>query len=219
MKLNSFTEENYLKSIYHLSGDRNLPVQTNAISERMHTKPASVTAMIRKLAEKEFVNYEKYQGVTLTKKGVAIAIDVVRKHRLWEVFLVEKLSFKWDEVHDIAEQLEHVNSNQLIERLDAYLAFPRKDPHGDPIPDREGNFEETNLIKLHKLVLGNTGIIVGVSEHSSAFLKHLDQVGLTLGTNISVTEIIDFDGSIELTLENKRTLISREVAKQILIKL
>ena len=219
MKLNSFTEENYLKIIYHLSENKQVTVQTNAIAERMHTQPASVTSMIRKLAEKGLVNYEKYQGVTLTDKGMFIAINVIRKHRLWEFFLVEKLSFKWDEVHEIAEQLEHVNSNQLIERLDAYLAFPRKDPHGDPIPDKDGNFEETNLIKLHKLVLGNTGIIVGVSEHSSAFLKHLDQVGLTLGTNISVTEIIDFDGSMELTLKNKKTLISREVAKQILIKL
>src|SRR5690606_20847247 len=135
----------------------NNPVQTNAIAERTQTKAASVTDMIKKLSDKEYVHYVKYQGVTLTEKGRLTAINIVRKHRLWEVFLVEKLNFKWDEVHDVAEELEHIQSNLLIERLDEFLEFPKVDPHGDPIPDKHGNFAEQKLIKLSKLGVGDKG--------------------------------------------------------------
>lgn len=217
-KMQSFTEENYLKIIYHLSNNNDQAVQTNAIAERMQTKAASVTDMMRKLAEKELVAYKKYQGVRLTDSGRSAAVNVVRKHRLWEVFLVEKLNFKWDEVHDIAEELEHINSAELVDRLDEFLAFPKNDPHGDPIPDKHGRFTNNTFVKLSKLKSGDQGIILGVSEHSSGFLKHLEKVGLTLGRQVSILDTIDFDGSVELLIENKKINISREVAKHILIK-
>jgi DtxR family Mn-dependent transcriptional regulator len=217
--MQSFTEENYLKTIYHLSVNADVAVQTNAIAEGMQTKAASVTDMMRKLADKRLVDYKKYQGVKLTEAGKSTAIGIVRKHRLWEVFLVEKLNFKWDEVHDIAEQLEHVNSTELIERLDEYLAFPKNDPHGDPIPDKEGKFDAASFTKLNKLKKEDQGFVMGVSEHSSAFLKHLEKLGLTLGKHIVVTDVTDFDGSMELMVEHKRINASREVTKHILIKI
>jgi DtxR family Mn-dependent transcriptional regulator len=216
--MQSFTEENYLKIIYHLSSDTDAAVQTNAIAEKMGTKAASVTDMIKKLADKQLIIYKKYQGVRLTGTGRRTAINIVRKHRLWEVFLVEKLNFKWDEIHDIAEELEHINSSELIERLDEFLAFPKNDPHGDPIPDKDGKFDSATFVKLNKLKTNEQGLVIGVSEHSSAFLKHLEKLGLTLGKLVRVTDITDFDGSIELLVESKKINISREVAKHILIK-
>jgi DtxR family Mn-dependent transcriptional regulator len=215
-KMQSYTEENYLKIIYHLSVISN-PVQTNAIAERIQTKAASVTDMLKKLSEKELVDYVKYQGVTLTEKGKLAAINIVRKHRLWEVFLVEKLNFKWDEVHDVAEELEHIKSTLLVERLDEFLDFPKVDPHGDPIPDQYGNFADLSFVKLSKLKINEKGTITGVSEHSTPFLKHLEKLGLTLGKKIEVTEIIDFDGSVELFIDGHQINISREVAKHVLI--
>ena len=140
--IHSFTEENYLKAIYHLSTGNNSVVSTNQIAEITNTKAASVTDMLKKLAEKKLINYIKYQGVTLTEAGKNAAVNIVRKHRLWEVFLVEKLGFKWDEVHDIAEELEHINSESLINRLDDFLGNPAADPHGDPIPDRSGTIHQ-----------------------------------------------------------------------------
>ena len=214
--MQSFTEENYLKVIYHLAEKTN-NVQTNAIAEQIQTKPASVTDMIKKLADKGFVDYVKYQGVTLTEKGKQAAIDIVRKHRLWEVFLVDKLNFKWDEVHDVAEELEHIKSVDLIERLDEFLGFPKSDPHGDPIPDKNGRFAKRQFIKLIELSINDGGTITGVSQHSSAFLKHLEKLGLTLGKEIQITDVTDFDGSVEIVVDNKQINISREVAKHILI--
>ncbi|TCD08230.1 metal-dependent transcriptional regulator [Pedobacter frigidisoli] len=214
--MQSFTEENYLKIIYHLAELTN-NVQTNSIAEKMQTKPASVTDMIKKLADKGFVDYIKYQGVTLTEKGRNAAIDIVRKHRLWEVFLVNKLNFKWDEVHDVAEELEHIKSVDLIERLDEFLGFPKSDPHGDPIPDKNGRFAKNHFTKLIELKIGDSGTITGVSQHSSAFLKHLEKLGLTLGKQIQINDVTDFDGSVEILVADKQINISREVAKHILI--
>ncbi|WP_354331629.1 metal-dependent transcriptional regulator [Pedobacter sp. CG_S7] len=216
--MESFTEENYLKTIYHISRQSAGMVQTNAIAERIQTKPASVSDMVKKLAEKALVNYIKYKGVTLTEKGRLTAINIVRRHRLWEFFLVNTLNFKWDEIHEIAEELEHVNSPKLIERLDEFLGFPKHDPHGDPIPDKAGNFETTTVIKLNKLLPGEQGLIVGVSEHSSSFLKYLEKTNLTLGTTLKLIAITEFDGSVELRLANQKISISREVAKHILMK-
>ncbi len=216
--MHSFTEENYLKAIYHLSDGNNTVVSTNSIAEVTTTKAASVTDMLKKLADKKLINYIKYQGVTLTDIGVKAAVNIIRKHRLWEVFLVEKLGFKWDEVHDIAEELEHINSAVLIDRLDDFLGNPAADPHGDPIPDRTGNFVHKKLVKVSDLKEGQTGTISGVNEHSSVFLKHLEKLGLTLGTKIIITDLVEFDGSIMLTADEiKETTISREVAKNILV--
>ena len=216
--MHSFTEENYLKAIYHLSDQSNSGVSTNAIAEVTNTKAASVTDMLKKLADKKLINYIKYQGVTLTEIGLKAALNIIRKHRLWEVFLVEKLGFKWDEVHDIAEELEHINSAVLIERLNDFLGNPSSDPHGDPIPDRTGNFLHKKLVKVSEMKQGQAGTISGVNEHSSVFLKHLEKLGLTLGTKIIIAELVEFDGSISLAVDEKKEItISREVAKNILV--
>lgn len=218
MYMHSFTEENYLKAIYRLSDGNNSVVNTNGIAEVTNTKAASVTDMLKKLADKKLINYIKYQGVTLTETGLNAAVLIIRKHRLWEVFLVENLGFKWDEVHDIAEELEHINSTTLIDRLDDFLGNPAADPHGDPIPDRTGNLKHTKHVKVSDMKLAQTGTISGVNEHTSVFLKHLEKLGLTLGTKITITELIEFDGSVMLSLDDKSdSTISREVAKNILV--
>ncbi len=216
--MQSFTEENYLKIIYHISRQHPGMVQTNAIAESMGTRPASVSDMLKKLAEKQLVSYVKYKGVILTEKGKLTAIHIVRRHRLWEYFLVNTLNFKWDEIHEIAEELEHVNSPQLIDRLDKFLGYPKHDPHGDPIPDKEGNFEPSPVTKLNKLQPGDRGLIVGVSEHSSSFLKYLEKTSLTLGTVLQLLTVNEFDGSVELRLGKQKLSISREVANHILMK-
>jgi len=218
--MHSFTEENYLKAIYHLSEGNLMAVSTNQIAEMTNTKAASVTDMLKKLSEKKLINYIKYQGVTLSSSGLNAAVNIIRKHRLWEFFLVEKLGFKWDEVHDIAEELEHINSATLINRLDDFLGNPAVDPHGDPIPDRSGLIKHKKLVKVSEMKAGEQGTVSGVSEHSSVFLKLLEKLGLTLGSKIMITELIEFDGSIMLTINQKtdRT-ISREVAKNILVML
>jgi DtxR family Mn-dependent transcriptional regulator len=215
--MNSFTEENYIKAIYHLSEDGKKAVNTNSIAELTNTKASSVTDMLKKLAEKELINYVKYQGVTLTEQGRMTAILIIRKHRLWELFLVEKLQFKWDEVHDIAEELEHIKSDVLVDRLEEFLGNPRVDPHGDLIPDKNGKFHAKDLIRISKMQAGEKGVISGVSEHSPKFLQYLEKTGLILGNKIIVHEIIEFDGSVILSLENKEITISREAAKNILI--
>ena len=218
--MHSFTEENYLKAIYHLITGNSSVVSTNQIAEMTNTKAASVTDMLKKLADKKLINYIKYQGVTLTETGKKAAVNIVRKHRLWEVFLVEKLGFKWDEVHDIAEELEHINSESLINRLDDFLGNPAADPHGDPIPDRSGTIHQKKLIRISDMLQEQSGMISGVSEHSSVFLKLLEKMGLTLGTKIMISELIEFDGSIILTVnETTDRTISREVAKNILVML
>src|SRR5688572_3663166 len=157
--MNSHTEENYLKAIFKLLEKEKGEVSTNAIAEKVNTKAASVTDMLKKLADKKLINYKKYQGVTLTAKGEKIAINIIRKHRLWEVFLVEKLKYKWDEIHDIAEQLEHIQSDSLIDRIDSFLNYPKFDPHGDPIPDLNGNFQQQKSQLLSTITKGNTCIV------------------------------------------------------------
>jgi len=216
--MHSYTEENYLKALFNLSAEKG-EVTVNEVSKELGiNKAASVTDMLKKLAEKKLINYIKYQGVTLTNTGVNAAVNIIRKHRLWEVFLVEKLGFKWDEVHDIAEELEHINSETLINRLDDFLGNPAADPHGDPIPDRTGIIKHKKLVKISDMHPGESGTVSGVSEHSSVFLKLLEKMGLTLGTKIIVSELIEFDGSIMLTIDQKtERTISREVAKNILV--
>jgi DtxR family Mn-dependent transcriptional regulator len=170
---NSFTEENYLKAIYKLQEKQKTEVSTNDISKEINTKAASVTDMLKRLSDKSLIHYQKYQGVSLTDTGSKIALTIIRKHRLWETFLVNKLKFKWDEVHDIAEQLEHVESDDLVEKLNDYLGSPQYDPHGDPIPNKKGVFSNKKMIALYEMPIGFKGRVVGVSEHSTTFLKHL----------------------------------------------
>ena len=216
--MNTFTEENYLKAIYHLSLQAE-NVSTNQIAASLNTKAASVTDMLKKLADKQLINYAKYQGVTLTPEGKKIAIHIIRKHRLWEYFLVEKLNFKWDEVHDVAEELEHISSKELIDRLDVFMGNPKFDPHGDPIPDIDGNFKSYELKPVSALLVNETGVISGVREHSSAFLQYLEKMQLTIGKKIQVAEIAGYDHSVILKIKDQSIHISREVANNLLITL
>ncbi|GAB3343400.1 metal-dependent transcriptional regulator [Marivirga atlantica] len=217
MKL-SLAEENYLKAVYHLSAEGETEVSTNAIAEEMQTKAASVSDMMRRLSEKELVHYKKYQGVRISNDGARAALQVVRKHRLWEVFLVEKLKFSWDQVHEIAEQLEHIKSPLLIKRLDEFLGHPKYDPHGDPIPDENGEFKEKPQIPLSSTNLNDDGIVVAVKDTSPVFLQHLDRIGIYLGAKIKTIEKTEFDGSMEILIDQKNKLfISKEVAQNVLV--
>ena len=212
------SEENYLKAIYHLEIDVDKGVSTNAIAEKLVTKASSVTDMVKKLSEKELIIYKKYQGVTLTNFGKKIASSIVRKHRLWEVFLVEKLNFSWDEVHDVAEQLEHIKSQKLINQLDIFLGFPSHDPHGDPIPDKDGNLKVVEKSLLSTLLKNESGICVGVNDSSSEFLQFLDKKGITLGKQIKVLEKENFDGSLFITIDQKKLSISNKIANNLYIQ-
>lgn len=216
--MNSFTEENYLKAIFKLLEKGGKTVSTTSIAERMNTKAATVTDMIKRLAGKKLINYQKYQGVSLTEKGKIIAVSIIRKHRLWEVFLVEKLNFKWDEVHDIAEQLEHINSDELINRIDSFLNYPKIDPHGDPIPDAKGVFNRKKAFLLSEIDVGQRCVMTGVVDHSANFLQYLDRVGLSIGKEIKLVEIISFDKSIQIQINGKESVsLSYEVAKNLLV--
>ncbi|GAB4143649.1 MAG: metal-dependent transcriptional regulator [Bacteroidia bacterium] len=215
----TLSEENYLKAIWKLVESTGDAVSTNAIAAEVNTKAASVTDMLRKLSDKKLIHYKKYQGVTLTEKGRKLALNTVRKHRLWKVFLVEKLDFRWDEVHEIAEQLEHINSSSLTERLDKFLGYPKTDPHGDPIPDSEGNIEVTAHVLLNTVEAGKTVIMTGVSEHSTSFLRYLDEAGMGLGTTITVESYVEFDRSVNILINNKKKLhISENVAANLLVR-
>lgn len=214
----TLSEENYLKAIFHLESISGKGISTNAIAKKLNTKASSVTDMIKKLAEKELLIYKKYQGVTLTNIGKKVATGIVRKHRLWEVFLVEKLNFSWDEVHDVAEQLEHIKSPKLINELDLFLGFPKMDPHGDPIPDKDGNFQKIEKRLLSSLEVNQFGICIGVNDSSSEFLKYLDKHTISLGQQIRVLSKESFDKSITILIQNKEISISHKIANNIYIQ-
>lgn len=216
----SFTEENYLKVIHRLSEATSEDISTNAVAELMQTKAASVSDMLRKLAEKGWVNYQKYQGVRLSPEGEKIALSIVRKHRLWEVFLVDKMGFNWDEVHEIAEQLEHIESDQLIHKLDEYLGFPKTDPHGDPIPNKDGILPELAYSHLSDIKASKTCKLMGVAQDSAVFLQLLTKLNLSLGAKLAIQEINEFDRSIFVSINDAAPIfISHEVAKNILVKI
>lgn len=212
------SEENYIKAVYHLGEMTEAPVSTNAIAEQMETKPSSVTDMAKKLAEKGLIDYVKYQGISLTDLGVKMALSIIRKHRLWETFLVEKLDFTWDEVHEVAEQLEHIKSEQLIDRLDEHLGFPKYDPHGDPIPGKNGEVQEHKKALLSELPVGAEGICVGVKDSSSAFLQYLDKLGVAIGKPVSIVGKEVFDGSLHLKIGEKEHTVSHQIATNIYLK-
>lgn len=214
----TLSEENYLKTIYHITSASGTEVSTNAIAEKMETKASSVTDMLKKLAEKNLIIYQKYQGVSLTESGSLAAKMIVRKHRLWEVFLVDKLQFAWDEVHDIAEQLEHIKSEQLINKLDDFLGNPTKDPHGDPIPDASGKIIKMERLLLSELKENQTGVCVGVKDSSTEFLKYLDKNKIALGVTIKVNSIEDFDLSLNVKVDGNDLLISNKIAGNLFVK-
>ncbi len=214
----SFAEENYLKAIYHLSDGGKNSVSTNAISDALKTKPASVSDMIRKLARKGVVYYQKYHGVQISEEGKKNALSIIRKHRLWEVFLVEKLKFNWDEVHEIAEQLEHIRSSLLISRLDEFLGYPQYDPHGDPIPDKDGVIQTKPRVPLSQLNIDDIGKLTSVSDSSDMFLRYLDKLNIAIGCQILILEKHEFDGSLEIEIDRqKKTFVSAAVAENLLV--
>ena len=213
--MTTLSEENYLKAIYHLGKQGSEAVSTNAIAEKIDSKASSVTDMVKKLADKNLAHYIKYQGVSLTNEGRLAAASVIRKHRLWEVFLVEKLNFSWDEVHDVAEQLEHIKSLKLVNELDAFLGFPAHDPHGDPIPDKEGNYALRKSVNILEMQTGNEGVLAQVKDSSDMFLKYLNKNNLALGDAIKVLDFEPFDDSVTIQTKNKQIIISKEVAKNL----
>ena len=216
----SYTEENYLKAIYKLSAGGKEVVNTNALADLLQTKAASVSDMLRKLSTKDMIHYVKYRGVSLTPAGTTCALQIIRKHRLWEVFLVSKLNFTWDEVHEVAEELEHVKSDLLIKRLDEFLDFPRFDPHGDPIPSEKGEIKEVKQVLVSELNPETSGVVVGVRDTQPLFLQYLDKVGIYLGASIKVIDKSEFDNSLEINIENKKEIhISQEVSKNIFVSI
>jgi DtxR family Mn-dependent transcriptional regulator len=215
----TLSEEDYIKAIYHLSETENILVATNAIAEQMSTKPSSVTDMIKKLSEKSLVNYKKYQGVSLTEKGRLVALTIVRKHRLWEVFLVDKLNFSWDEVHEVAEQLEHIKSEALIDKLDAHLGYPKVDPHGDPIPTKDGTFKKSVKKLISQLPVSSEGVCVGVNDSSVAFLKFLDKNRIALGDTFRILDREEFDGSVTIQTRAGAIRISERIASNLFLEI
>ncbi len=213
------SEENYVKAIFKIAEREKKAVSTTAIAAHLNTSPASVTDMIKKLADKDLVEYERYYGVTLTASGIREATQLIRRHRLWEVFLVEKLRFGWHQVHDIAEQLEHVHSEEMVARLDAFLDYPRFDPHGDPIPNSDGKFTLRTQEALSSFSPGQQGIVLGVKEHDTPFLAYLNQIGIKLGTEIKVLEMTQFDQSQRVMIDKKKeTTLTHAVSQLLLMK-
>lgn len=214
----TISEENYIKVIYHLSLVSPKGVNTNAIAGMLDTKASSVTDMLKKLSDKELVSYQKYQGVTLTESGFLSAKMIVRKHRLWEVFLVDKLNFSWDEVHEIAEELEHIKSEALINKLDEFLEFPDFDPHGDPIPNANGVIKKVNKLLLSEAVLNTEYKCVGVKDSSSDFLKYLDKQKIALGSKIKVKEKESFDDTLLVEIDSRELTLSNKIANNLYVK-
>lgn len=193
----TLTEENYIKAIYVIQHKNDSgEVSVNEIAERLNTRPATVTDMLKKLSEKMLVHYEKYKKVQLTDSGEKIALSILRKHRLWETFLCDKLNFSWDEVHEVAEQLEHIQSSKLIDRMDEFLGFPQYDPHGDPIPKANGELPPSRAIPLNELPENTQGKIVAVRDTSTAFLQQLERFNVEIGTKLTITERMPYDRSI-----------------------
>ncbi|MEO1011239.1 MAG: metal-dependent transcriptional regulator [Bacteroidota bacterium] len=215
----TLSEEDYIKTIYHLGKGGNSSVSTNAIAEQMDTKPSSVTDMIKKLSEKGLIHYRKYKGVSLTEYGTKTALTLVRKHRLWEVFLVDKLDFSWDEVHEVAEQLEHIKSEQLVDRLDRHLGYPKVDPHGDPIPSKDGVLKKSVKKLLNEVPVGSEGVCIGVKDSTAPFLRFLDKNNIALGDTITVLEKEEFDGSLHIRIKERDIHISDRIAANLYLKI
>ena len=215
--MNSQSEEDYLKAIYHLEMDYD-SISTNSVADYLNMKPSSVTDMLKKLADKKYINYQKYKGSSLTKKGNLIALSIIRKHRLWETFLVDKLGFGWDQVHLIAEQLEHIKSEELIENLDDFLGNPKYDPHGDPIPNKEGKIEKMNQKLLVELKIQQEGIITGVKKGTASLLSYLDKEKIKLGDSIKVIEVLEFDGTFIVEINNRKLTFSEKICQNLLLE-
>ena len=211
------SEENYLKTIYHLQETEGT-VTTSHLAASLQTKPSSVTDMMKKLAIKKLLHYRPYYGFSLTADGKKIALGVIRRHRLWEFFLSEKLKFSWDEVHMIAEELEHVSSRKLIDKLDAYLGFPQFDPHGDPIPDSKGKIANVEQVLLTELPLQQAAVITSVNNQSKELLDELAEKNIVIGTSIEIRKRSSFDGSLQVKIKNRNAILTEQLAKHLFVK-
>ncbi|MEM9985092.1 MAG: metal-dependent transcriptional regulator [Bacteroidota bacterium] len=219
MKRHTETEENYLKCILHNSHGGQ-PVSTNTIAGELGTSPASVTDMIKKLRKRQpnaLVNHTPYKGVTLTEEGRKVALRIIRKHRLWEVFLVEVLNFSWDNIHEVAEQLEHVDSPELVRAIDKFLGYPKYDPHGDPIPTEDGVIETREMYPLSDIQPGQLAIVAGVRRSDQDFLQYLDRVGLTINSEVKVVDQLAFDESLQLEVSGKSFIASSSVTRNLMV--
>ncbi|MDH7462786.1 metal-dependent transcriptional regulator [Chitinophagaceae bacterium 26-R-25] len=213
----SSSKENYIKAIFHLQRSSE-NVSTNALANALQTKPASVTDMLKKLKEQKILQYERYKGVRLTAEGKKIALLIIRKHRLWEYFLVEKLQFGWEEVHEIAEELEHISSKKLIDRLDDFLGNPRKDPHGDPIPDANGKMPVLQQISLDAIELNKPMEITGIGNQTPELMELLQRTNIKIGSKLEVKKKFSFDNSLEIKMRNAAPfIISQFLAKNLLV--
>ena len=211
------SEENYIKAIYHLQKVDGM-VTTNELAAELESKPASITDMMKKLKAKKLLNYQPYQGFRLTADGTKVALGIIRRHRLWEFFLAEKLKFTWDEVHEVAEDLEHVSNKKLIDKLDEYLGFPRVDPHGDPIPDANGKIEISKKICITELAVNTVSTVASISDHSSEILELLEHKKIAIGTKVEVKKKFEFDNSLEIKINRQPVItISEQLAKNIFV--
>ena len=215
----SKAEENYLKAIFKIYEKTGKHVHTNAIALHLDNSAASVTDMVQKLSEKNLVNYTKYKGALLTNEGKKIVTGLIRRHRLWEYFLVNKLGFGWDNVHELAEELEHIHSEELISKLDEYLGMPKYDPHGDPIPNGEGKYSMRTQLLLSDFEAGQEGVLVGVGDNSSSFLKHLDHLKIGIGTQIKLLSKVDFDDTYLVDVQGKEHNLSAKIASNVRVKM
>ncbi len=215
----SHTEENYLKGLFHLiAGNSERPeAGTNELAVHLNVKPATANDMLKKLKEKKLISYEKYGKISLTIAGKKMAIEVLRKHRLWETFLYEKLDFTWDEVHEIAEQLEHIQSAKLIEKLDHYLGYPEFDPHGDVIPNAKGELKKQPRKKLSEIKVGKSCRMVAVRDNSAPFLKYVVQLGLGISSRIKVASRHEYDAMMEIEVNGKKSSVSEKFADNIYV--
>ena len=218
MALNySSSEENYLKAIFHLQS-KDGKVTTNALAEHLQTKPASVTDMMKKLDAKKLLHYKPYYGFSLSTEGKRIALHIVRRHRLWEYFLAEKLKFGWNEVHELAEELEHVSSKQLTDRLDEFLGFPQFDPHGDPIPDSRGKMKNVDKTALDQWPVLQPAVVCQVTQQSDEMLELLEHRNISIGSVIEIRKRFSFDQSMEIKVKNSVFTISQQMAKYLFVK-
>jgi len=213
----SVSEENYLKAIYHLQ-EQGGKVTTSALAQKLHTRAASVTDMTKKLNNKNLLHYTPYYGFTLSNEGKKIALAVIRRHRLWEYFLADKLKFDWKDVHTVAEELEHVSSKKLIDKLDEYLGYPETDPHGDPIPDSRGKMRQLSTVSLNELGVNQPAEIIQVLDQSEAMLQHLKEKNITLGARVEVKKKFSFDQSLEIKLRSQTLSITHQLARNLFVK-
>ena len=213
----SKSEENYLKSIFNLSEFGNKKVSTNSISKILNIEPASVTDMIKKLSKKKLIYHERYKGSSISKSGIKIALQIIRRHRLWEVFLHDKLKFKWDQIHEIAEELEHVSSDNLIDSLDKFLKYPKIDPHGDPIPNKLGEIDFVDKISIYDLNINEKGIVSRIINEDDEFFNLLKKLDIEIGSEIKMIDKIEYDDSLEISINNKSVIISKQIASNIKI--